>query len=397
MTQEQDTTEAMIETTVAFQISGESFTSLIRDLVYEGSWRKAQDLIIAGICDGDELTVAQLHGLMRAELKFVGTNDLLLIPETDSQLIEKHAEQLTYLYGRCVNTVGRYWKPYARVAGGCGEDLKTMTVNRWHQYDGPVPCDLPGNSSRVQAWWRARATYYMDRQYDDLAAFVRHQDGSGSSLVLWKEVETPPPFIPVFCSFDDALPDPATLPLRGPAYRRLIREVLDNDYDDGEDLEETGDAELDAEMKRVTDLRRRQIIDDIRARYDKDEEERNRIWRKALLKLWEPLQKTPHTLETQDGWISPQGQIKACHYGQHLALGETILVHLLGYTEDQLDGRPDDQLTKLGWLKLQKQMCYPNAKGLKITQAQRDVMFDYDQRHGQLRAAARSRGVRRTW
>jgi hypothetical protein len=73
--------------------------------------------------------------------------------------------------------------------------------------------------------------------------------------------------------------------------------------------------------------------------------------------------KASYTINSRDGWLSPDGKFYTCYYGEHIALAEA-----LGFTERELE--------KKQWMKIQEGGCHPPEKE-KLSQKQRDLVFDW--------------------
>lgn len=74
----------------------------------------------------------------------------------------------------------------------------------------------------------------------------------------------------------------------------------------------------------------------------------------------------------ENGWLSLDGKFYPCEYGEHIELAHRI-------------GKDSITLERLGWVKLQKGQAYNHDFDMKrISQKQRDVLFDYHRVRGNM-------------
>ena len=99
-------------------------------------------------------------------------------------------------------------------------------------------------------------------------------------------------------------------------------------------------------------------------------------WEKIYLELGKFLDNKPHSLETQNGWLSKSGELIPCEYSEHDLYASVILKKRLNI-ESNIGG---DDLLKRGWQKLQNSdwvTLYHND--WEVTQSQYNTFWDYSQ------------------
>ena len=330
-------------TEITFKISGEFITAHARNLVREDRWEDALHLLKDCVIESNyEIAVSVLNGTQQ----FTGVNTLELEDE-DPLIREQLQKDLAYHFCGIFKEVIDYWRPYAYVDGWFEGDLnrKTMTANRYHSYDGPVPTTL---SDRFGTWSRARNNFYMTNAQEDLAtlAEVNH----ASVMVLWSKVRVPPPWITT----------------------QRSRQLAVDEFLQYRWLEHRGAHQF------IERTERKEVIlsEEAVAAREKFEQEQEAKYQQDYAEVVEKI--TIHNLDTKNGWLSPTGQLIPCLYMEHDFFALVLLSEKYKVENQQVLITRGDALTLRGWLKLQDGTW---AYDKPVTQDQYDTMWDYAQKH----------------
>ena len=83
------------------------------------------------------------------------------------------------------------------------------------------------------------------------------------------------------------------------------------------------------------------------------------------------------TIQTLNGWLSPEGMLYPCHSGGHHALSELLITKAHGTINPDID--PQRILEKLGWAKLASDRELPVSLWMGHRRGSGDITWDPDE------------------
>jgi hypothetical protein len=325
---------------VTFRVSGEHITGVARDLVCEGDWESAFRMLTDDIVG---LGLENVYAILRGQKKLVGCNDIELV---DDEPTAEYLEQIDFLYGGVVRRGDEYWKPYAVVLGYSSEDMKldVLSLNRYNSVDSDAVPTMLGNQVRYLSWCMARNTFYMSDRANDKAVNCVYKGVNRS--VLWKRIRSVPVWISTHTYWQSAVDVVGDLKeLSGRSEQSVV-------------------VDSEPEVSVVDEF-----TDSVRTNFDR-----------AVAKFVEGFDTKTHTLDCQNGWLSPKGVLFACEYATHERLACAILERYHNHVEPS--STPGDILLKLGYHKLQNRFWATlYMRHNRVTQKQSDTIFDYLMHH----------------
>ena len=329
---------------VHFKISGDFITNHARNLIIEGRWEDGLHLLKDCVIGVDyETAVSILSG----EKKFEGINTLQLEDE-NSQTRTEWEEKIKWCFCGIVKRGSEYWRPYAYVDNWCAEDLnrQTMMTNKHHNHSYDGGTTLTKNTVEFNEWAIARNNYYMDDRVNDLATWT--EINKNSVAVLWKQVRVVPPWIETHRDWQ-------------PAIDEFIQLRWLNHRGGHTAKESKTDTQTDTQTAQET------FEDEQEQRYQNEYAQvANRIH--------------VHSLDTTNGWLSPEGVLIPCKYMEHDFFALVILKEIYGI--DDTHSIRGDVLVNRKWVKLQDKMWSKLYKvDFQVTQSQYDTIWDYCQKH----------------
>ena len=341
-----------------FSISGEFVTKAARDFVVEDRWEHALELLHDNI-QGSSYDIAV--SILKGEKCFAGVNEEMDLYEEDQTKpeVQDYIKHLKYKYTGICKFDNKYWRPYAYVNGYCELDLnsKYMDANKYHNYSNmSIPTKMCRDYTK---WSMARNNFYMQNPSNDYAVYLELKDRS--AIVLWEEIRMPPLWIKHYNCWQEALNDylqaENRLSCNGPQdYKELLNEKIAERKDNSENMRKAGKRYAEQQDKAFQDAYKQT------AAYVNDLPNR-------------------HTLDTDNGWLSPQGKILPFEYSEHEQHAYVILKEQYHRDPDEEGSnfaQAGDILIKLGWRKLQKGK-WPTLylSDYTVTQSQFDTIYDY--------------------
>jgi len=198
MTETMDAPEAL-----GFRIEGEYFTSLMRDMVREGRWRKAYDILMDGL---EGIGAGAVLDVLRGAKKLVGVNNLDLASDDAEPTIKAW---LDYQFRNCFSFRGHLYRPYGYVGGSQqkdytlaqqifrGEDEQMRRNRMWRKADSEL-----SEQSQIKSFnpWKEnyesvlqhRPAYYASDRSRDICIMVNLSPGEYRP-VMCEEVEADVP------------------------------------------------------------------------------------------------------------------------------------------------------------------------------------------------------------
>ncbi len=326
---------------VTFRISGEHITNVARNLVCEGDWESAFRMLTDDIVG---LGLENVYAILRGQKKLIGCNDVELV---DDEPTAEYLKQLDFLYGGVVRRGDEYWKPYAVVLGYSSKDMKldTLSLNKYNSVESDAIPTTLGNMAKYMSWCMARNTFYMSDRANDKAVNCVYKGVQRS--VLWKRIRSVPVWISTHAYWQSAVDVVGDLnEISGCSEPQIV-------VDSGPEVS-------------VVD----EFTDSVRTDFDR-----------AVAKFVEGFDTKTHTIDCQNGWLSPKGVLFACEYIHHERLACAILERYHDHVEPS--STPGDVLLKLGYHKLQmRNWCTLYMNDWRVTQKQFDTIFDYITFHG---------------
>jgi phosphohistidine swiveling domain-containing protein len=198
----------MVETleapaSLGFRIEGEYFTSLMRDLVREGKWRKAYGILMDGL---EGMGADAVLDILRGAKKLVGVNDLDLADDDAAPTVQAW---LDYQLGTCFSFRGRLYRAYGYVGGFQqkdytlaqqifrGEDEQMQQNRMWRKADAEL-----SEQPRLKSFnpWKEnyetvlqhRPAYYARNRSTDICIMVNLSPGEFRP-VMCEEVDADVP------------------------------------------------------------------------------------------------------------------------------------------------------------------------------------------------------------
>jgi len=188
---------------LGFRIEGEYFTSLMRDMVREGRWRKAYGILMDGL---EGIGAGAVLDVLRGDKKLVGVNDLDLKEDDAAATV---TAWLDYQFRGCFTFHGKIYRPYGYVGGFQqkdytlaqqifrGEDGQMRQNRMWRKADSEL-----SEQSQLKSFspWKEnyetvlhnRPAYYASNRSRDICVMV-NLDNVNYRPVMCEEVEADVP------------------------------------------------------------------------------------------------------------------------------------------------------------------------------------------------------------
>lgn len=342
-----------------FKIDGEFVCQTARSFVIEERWEDAIHLLNDCI-NGSNFEIAL--SILKGEKKFVGIDDLKLVDEdpNDAEL-QKYISIANYQFCGILKDGSNYWRPYAYVDAWCELDLNSRFMDA-NKYNSSILSSIPSYStSNHPEWGAARCNYYMVDPKNDRAKIVKINEQD--TYVLWRQIRVPPLWVNTYYQWQEAIDNYLLFELlehRGAhAHREAFNQIRKNKEKKVKVLSEEEKTKIKKEIKRQEKI-------------DKAND------RKAVLEVLEKLQE--NDLNTSAGWLSPQGKLFPCKYGDHSYWSKFIFKATQGEKARSFDC--EEALYRLGWQKLQSYQWVSLYKNdWRVSQKQYDLIEEYCQLH----------------
>jgi len=171
---------------IYFKITGEFLTNISRNLVCDGTWRKAIKLLVESL---DGITYDYAIQILKGESKLVGTNitgEGIYLEKENPDNVEEYLKTIQYIYGGSYQESGDKWyRPYAAVTNFGPNDV----------------CSL-GRFNLNPHHICPRAVHYADNP-EDLVHMLEYMDRT--TAILFKKVDLPPIWLKMPQTPQDAL------------------------------------------------------------------------------------------------------------------------------------------------------------------------------------------------
>lgn len=404
--------------TACFQLSGEAFTRIVRDLVRDGEWRRALDLVTGNLEGADE---GAAFAVLRGDKRFEGVNEFTLEDEDPAVSAGVRRDQAWQYAGRIraktPNGRAVYMEPYAWVSSWGPGDVHEVAY-RDNLY---APELVHRQGATIRYAGEARAVFYMDDPVRDRAVLVSHPDfRDGSAVVLWRDCPNdPPPWVETLpadradLSYEDRRSARLVAGLTG---GNLYRSAWDRAYaafvDAGGDVEERGwnwfCEREPGEAERYRSYYTTKTADgSARKPPAEAADEGKPVWEGAKQLIQglavdagidpeaaagmaavmsgesDAKQLLPDKeFAAEYGWVLPDGRYYGCLYFEH----KTLASRLMAEAGVDDGGDPDKTAGRLNWVKIHRAPFndWPEVTpcGSRTTEAQRDAVGRWAAKHG---------------
>ena len=323
---------------ITFHIFGEDFTRICRDLMWEGNWVKALNLIMEGLPGVSwELAI----DVLECRKRFEGDNQFTVADEDpEDPDIKERLRNYSYTYGPTLEYRQHYFVPYARVTSWAYQDFSGPRYNRFITKESKT-----ARIGGCPVSTTFRSLYYANDPHNDVCFGVtktEKDDGGDGVIVLFREVVMPPPWrkphtdpSEAYAEYvekfglppkrgahenflgapwdlaDDEKPDEEDIPGSFLSNRRVTRDAAD---DDGEEEDLPGGSGLMGELAKQTAAMSGLPLDVVMGTVDAVTGKQDTESEPQALKDTGP-----------NGYVLRNGKFYACNYHAHAALARRLL------------------------------------------------------------------------
>jgi hypothetical protein len=381
-----------------FKIYGKDFTRLVRDLMREGSWRKAFKMLMEGLIG---ITYEQAVSIMMGQNKLVGDSDTGLNMVKAGQKTKEAREymaQLMYMYGTPISLAdGKWYRPYAYINSYGENDIGGPDVHNADEvgWVGSMPSrSTRKGQSRVMS--HRRAMYYAKNPVEDKCIILKWPDAPAvECAVLWHRCEPPPIWWEVPLSPQAALD---TFRAGGGLLRALGSiegsgrgfDRMDYYPDDDIDVDDEDDDSSEASAAPATSSMTAQQMMTLQAMKSMPSVDPEAIASTvdAIMGNGKELDEPPERctkLESKHGYILPNGDFYPCGFMKHAMLAARILKHVLDRNPEDI--ADEEKLAdNMGWIRIQTSTLMDVthiAIPKRPTQKQQNTLWDWCQKHNE--------------